>query len=191
MNLIENTSEDSTNLGARKSLYTGAAEDKLQLKISKIFQNQELDSKEKIAQMVKIYEEEIITGYEQTFKDVVYETSEQTLNEYLVDFTSEKAKIADQILQKYQVLSKEYQSQAKSFKEKHDEIKAGEIQKREQIINNFETHYKTINEQMTEDHKQLCDENGELLIYKENADLLSKYEEIKKEIEEKGELMAK
>ena len=64
MNLIESTSEDSTNLGARKSLYTGAAEDKLQLKISKIFQNQELDNKEKIAQMVKIYEEEIITSYE-------------------------------------------------------------------------------------------------------------------------------
>jgi hypothetical protein len=45
--------------------------------------------------MVKIYEEEIIVGYEQTFKDLVYSTSEQTIKEYLVDFTGEKAKIAD------------------------------------------------------------------------------------------------
>jgi K+/H+ antiporter YhaU regulatory subunit KhtT len=96
--------------------------------------------------MVKIYDEEIIPGYKQTFKDVVYNTSEETLNEYLVDFTSEKAKIGDNILQKYQVLSKEYQSQAKSFKEKHEEIKAGEVQKRDQIISNFENHYKTIQE---------------------------------------------
>lgn len=44
---------------------------------------------------------------------------------------------------------------------------------------------------MADDHKQLCDEEGKLLIYKENADLQSKYEEIKKEIDEKGELMKK
>ena len=44
---------------------------------------------------------------------------------------------------------------------------------------------------MAEDHKQLCDEEGNLLIYKENADLQAKYEEINKEIIEKGELMAK
>lgn len=129
MNLIENNSEDPTNVGAQPNgrLYAGAVEDKLQARITKIFGNAELDNKEKITQMVKIYEEEIITGYEQTFKDVVNETSEQSLNEFLVDFTSEKAKIADQILQKYQVLSKEYQGQAKSFKEKHEEIKAGEV----------------------------------------------------------------
>ena len=44
---------------------------------------------------------------------------------------------------------------------------------------------------MNEDHKQLCDESGRLLIYKENEDLQAKYDEIKKEIEEKGELMQK
>jgi hypothetical protein len=44
---------------------------------------------------------------------------------------------------------------------------------------------------MAEDHKQLCDEEGKLLIFKENADLQTKYEEINKEIIEKGELMAK
>jgi hypothetical protein len=51
--------------------------------------------------MVKIYDEEIIIGYKQTFKDVVYNTSEETLNEYLVEFTKEKANIGDNILQKY------------------------------------------------------------------------------------------
>ena len=82
----------------------------MQAKITKIFQNGDLDNKEKIAQMVKIYEEEIIPGYKQSFQNVVYTTSEETLNEYLVEFTAEKAKIGEGILQKYQVLSKEYQS---------------------------------------------------------------------------------
>jgi hypothetical protein len=44
---------------------------------------------------------------------------------------------------------------------------------------------------MTDDHKQLCDEEGRLLIYKENEDLQGKYDEIKKEIDEKGEMMTK
>ena len=100
VNLFENQNEDPKSNGASadKSLYAGAFEDKLQAKITKIFQSGDLDNKEKIAQMVKIYEEEIITGYKQTFKDVVYATSEETLNEYLVEFTAEKAKIGENIL---------------------------------------------------------------------------------------------
>lgn len=149
VNLFENEDKEkpkTNGANANKSLYTGAHEDKLQAKITKIFQNGDLDNKDKIAQMVKIYNEEIITGYSQTFKNVVYATSDETLNQYLVEFTAEKAKIGDNILQKYQVLSKEYQSQAKSFKDKHQEIKASEVVKRDQIITNFENHYKTIDE---------------------------------------------
>lgn len=103
VNLFDNegSAPKSNGANADKSLYSGAYEDKLQAKITKIFQSGDIDNKEKIAQMVKIYDEEIIIGYKQTFKDVVYNTSEETLNEYLVEFTKEKANIGDNILQKY------------------------------------------------------------------------------------------
>jgi hypothetical protein len=44
---------------------------------------------------------------------------------------------------------------------------------------------------MKADHANLCDENGVLLILKENETLEEKYQELLKEIEEKGELMDK
>lgn len=94
-------------------------------------------------------------------------------------------------MQKYEVLSKEYQSQAKSFKEKHEQVQADEVQKREGIISNFENHYASIKEQMKSDHAAQCDEEGVLLILKENEQLEEKYQDLLKEIEEKGELMEK
>ena len=44
---------------------------------------------------------------------------------------------------------------------------------------------------MKQDHAALCDEEGVLLILKENENLEEKYQELMKEIEEKGELMDK
>ena len=38
-------------------LYAGANEDKLEQKLKKIYGNQELDNKQKIAEMVKLYDE--------------------------------------------------------------------------------------------------------------------------------------
>ena len=42
------------------------------------------------------------------------------------------------------MLSQEYQSQAKSFKMKHEEIAEAEKKKRQEIIANFENHYASI-----------------------------------------------
>merc|ERR1711871_1129917 len=66
VNLIENISEDPNKIGANSKgkLYAGAHEDKLQDRVTKIFKNGNIENKEKITQMIKIYEEEIITGYE-------------------------------------------------------------------------------------------------------------------------------
>ena len=44
---------------------------------------------------------------------------------------------------------------------------------------------------MKTDHAALCDEEGVLLILKENEQLEEKYQDLLKEIEEKGELMEK
>ena len=52
----------------------------------------------------------------------------------MAEYSGEQAKRAEIIMQKYEVLSKEYQSQAKSFKEKHEQVQMDEIQKREGII---------------------------------------------------------
>jgi hypothetical protein len=122
---------------------------------------------------------------------VIHITSDHALNEFMSEYSSEQAKRAEIIMQKYQVLSQEYQGQAKSFKEKHEQVQKDEVSKREGIIFNFENHYSSIKEQMKQDHAQLCDESGTLLILKENESLEEKYQDLLKEIEEKGELMDK
>lgn len=172
-------------------LYAGANEDRLDQKLKKIYGNQELDNKKKIEQMVKFYYDEVIVDYKKAFQSVIHITSDHALNEFMVEYSAEQSKRAEIIMQKYEVLSKEYQSQAKSFKEKHEQVQADEVQKRQGIISNFENHYASIKEQMKTDHAALCDEEGVLLILKENEQLEEKYQDLLKEIAEKGELMDK
>jgi len=81
--------------------------------------------------------------------------------------------------------------QAKSFREKHDEIRKQEEVKFKEIKTNFTNHYENIKVQMTKDSASMCDENGVNEITKENNMLEEKYEELLKEIEEKTELMTK
>ena len=106
--------------------------------------------------------------YRKAFQSVIHITSDHALNEFMAEYTTEQVKRAEIIMQKHQVLSQEYQSQAKSFKEKHEQVQKDEINKREGIISNFENHYASIKEQMKQDHAALCDEDGVLLIIKEN-----------------------
>lgn len=49
---------------------------------------------------------------------------------------------SDLIRQKLEVVTREYSDQNKHFQQKHEEIKAAEIAKREQIAENFEGHIK-------------------------------------------------
>jgi hypothetical protein len=141
--------------------------------------------------MVELYDKEIILDYSKAFKNVIFITSDHALNEYMSEYSSEQSKRAEIIMQKYQILSQEYQGQSKSFKEKHEQVQNDEVSKRQGIISNFENHYSSIKEQMKQDHAALCDEEGVLLILKENDNLEEKYQELMKEIEEKGELMEK
>lgn len=101
VSLIENTNDDpakNNKSKANSKLYAGALEDKLQAKIQKIYKNGELDNKEKVKQMAKIYEEEVIVEYENAYRDVISFSSDDTIKEYLVEFTHEKAKIGENIL---------------------------------------------------------------------------------------------
>ena len=172
-------------------LYAGANEDKLEQKLKKIYGNQELNNKQKVDEMVKLYNDDVIIGYKKAFQSVVHITSDHALNEFMSEYSAEQTKRGEIIQNKYQVLSQEYQSQAKSFKEKHEQVQADEVQKREGIISNFENHYASIKEQMKSDHAALCDEEGVLLILKENESLEEKYQDLLKEIADKGELTDK
>ena len=89
----------------------------------------------------------------------------------------------------------------KQFSVRHEEIKQAEIEKRAQIQVNFESHLKTITEQIEEDRVKLQCQNDEWTekseepkmweneIVKENAMLQKKYEALMQEIEEKSKLI--
>lgn len=61
---------------------------------------------------------------------------------------------SDTIKQRYELLSREYNSQNKVFEEKHKEIVAAEKQKRAEIIQNFESHLAEITKQVAVDSDQ-------------------------------------
>lgn len=97
------------------------------------------------------------------------------------------------------MVTREYSDQNKHFAAKHEEIKAAEIQKRDQISENFESHITQIRKQMDEERESLKvkNESGkegepeffENEIVKENVMLQQKYDELMKEIMEKSKLM--
>ena len=85
-------------------------------------QSQDLENKEKIEAMTDLYNNQIIKEYTKAFESVITITSDHALNEFMSEYTGEQASRAAIIMQKYQVLSQEYQGQSKSFKEKHESV---------------------------------------------------------------------
>ena len=82
----------------------------MQATVQKLYKNGELDNKQKIAQMADLFNEEVIEFYKNSFIDIVQASKEQITNQYLSEFHSERAQNAEMILQKYAMLSKEYQN---------------------------------------------------------------------------------
>jgi len=141
--------------------------------------------------MADLFNEEVIEFYRKSFTDIVAISTEEITNQYLSEFHAERSQNAENILQKYAMLSKEYQNQSKEFKTKHDEITVQEQNKRQEIIKNFENHYENIKQQMDEEQTQLVDENGQYIIEKETLKLEENYADLIKQIKEKEELMEK
>lgn len=73
------------------------------------------DNKEKIALMIKLYHEEVIVNYKKNFEDVMYTSSRQSMDSILSEYYTQKAKRSEIIMEKYKMLSQEYQTQAKQF----------------------------------------------------------------------------
>lgn len=94
--------------------------------------------------MVDLFNAEIIVAYQKVYADTIKLTSKHTINEFLSEINTERAKLADVLVSKHQVMTKEYQETGKSFKSKHEQVKSDEETKRLQIISNFENHFSGI-----------------------------------------------
>ena len=110
----------------------------------------------------------------------------EELNDFKISVFEQEIKKAQIIMNKYEVLTREYQSQNKTFQERHQMIIDSESKKRNDIMSNFETHLSQIKAQIKEDTEKM-EQSNEVL--KENESLKEQYEALIKEIAEKAEMM--
>ena len=87
LNIFENIA--STDDSYKQELYAGALEDKLELTLKKIYNNGELDNKQKIEQMIEFYNTEVLKEYRGAFESVIKVTSDHTMNEFLSEYNTE------------------------------------------------------------------------------------------------------
>jgi len=140
--------EDSDTINQSKTAPTQTPfEDEMQAKLTKIYQS-DADSKAKVVQMVEMFYSELLPAYEKTSASIIRESSENSILVLNREEYKDRKQKADLIVQKYEILSKEYQNQAKLFRTKHQEIKEAEQAKYMQISNNFESHINSIKEQL-------------------------------------------
>ena len=70
-------------------------EDAINAKLTKLFQNKDLDNKQKIAEMVELFNAEVRPQYQQSFKDVVTFSNELTRTEMLTEYQQAQTKRAE------------------------------------------------------------------------------------------------
>ena len=68
----------------------GSVENQLEAKINKIYKNEDLDNKQKIAQLVELFNNEVVTEYQKGFVNVVKGNADLTRYQYLSEFKHEK-----------------------------------------------------------------------------------------------------
>jgi|TARA_B110001450_G_scaffold246548_1_gene260714 hypothetical protein len=85
-------------------------EDDLQAKLTKLYQNKDIDNKQKIAEMVTLFNNNILPNYRTQYEKVLYTSSKSSLDKIVCDFYEEKAKRSEIIMDKYKRLSSEYQT---------------------------------------------------------------------------------
>lgn len=67
--------------------------------------NKEIDNKQKIEEMVKMFNEEILPNYKSQYEKVLYTSSKSSLDKIVCDYYEDKAKRADIVMDKYKRLS--------------------------------------------------------------------------------------
>lgn len=77
-------------------------------KLNKFYKNEESENKQKITEMVDLFNAEVIVAYQKVYADTIKLTSKHTINEFLSEINTERAKLADVLVNKNQVMTKEY-----------------------------------------------------------------------------------
>lgn len=110
-------------------------------KLEAIYNNPDLDSKAKIEELYKFYLEEVLEELKNAHKQQVQLKLQDELLIYKANNVyDEQQRRAQVILNKYEVLTREYQNQNKTLKDNHERIITTEKIKRQDIITNFESH---------------------------------------------------
>lgn len=140
-------------------------------RLDEIFNNGELDNAQKTEQMYQFYLKEVYEEYKKVQTQQVHLKLQEELLDYKSEIIlSEQVKKAQLILSKYEILTREQQSQYKSLKENHERIISLETAKRGDIISNFDNHLKEIKRQIREDNERF-EKDGGGEVAKENAHL--------------------
>lgn len=154
--------------------------------LNQIVSNQATDNDTKVQELYKFYQERVFEELKSLHKKQIEEKLKEELNDYKCSLYETQLKKAQLIMSKYELLTREYQGQNKSFTERHDIIINNEKKRRDEIISNFENHLTQIKKQMREENDSMANNNE---IAKENQMLQEKYDDLVKEIEEKSQIM--
>ena len=110
-------------------------------KIDQIYTSADKDDKQKVEELNKLYQEEVHEELKAAHKTEVQLRMKGEFAHFMnANFYDEQQKRAQLVLNKYEVLTREYQSQHKNLKDNHERIIAAEQSKRQEIIANFESH---------------------------------------------------
>lgn len=140
-------------------------------------------SEDKLESMLEFFQKEVMQTFREAQTSLVEQRMEEDVTEYKTMMMTEKLKVAENITNKYAVVSREYSKQNKGLNENHLKIVDEEQNKREQIRKNFDQHIEQVTAKIEED------ENKENEVVKETKELQDKYEALCKEIEEKTKMM--
>ena len=109
MNQLDSTVNKSMVKSANVASMT-PVEDEFNAKITKIYNNKNIDNEQKIKELSDIFLEGMIPFYKETAKNLVTNSSMQSFEEALAEDQRTKALTVDPITQKYQAISVEYQN---------------------------------------------------------------------------------
>jgi Myosin-like coiled-coil protein len=110
-------------------------------KMDQIFNATDKDDKQKNEELYKFYVDEVHEELKAAYKaEVQLRMKGEFAHFKNGNFYDEQQRRAQLVLNKYEVLTREYQTQNKNLKDNHERIIAAEQSKRQEIISNFEAH---------------------------------------------------
>ena len=139
MEKVAKEQKEKENQGEPKHVETSVAD--MLAKMDAIASECEGDNKRQVEELNKYYQDVVFEELKNVHKAAVA----VRIQEEIIGFKSETIyedhlRRANLILNKYEILTREYQNQNKSLKENHERIIKAEQEKRKDIISNFENH---------------------------------------------------